>query len=154
VWQSIYSSIVWQDNKISAKLFKFIYLVTVILSNFHSKCFKLFFKVCTCRKNRYAMISILLLWHISAAWLQWHDRSITIFNGINWKIKSLTSTVNKLNIVLRILCISKIMHLQSELGNSQQCNLEDCLTQWFPTFLGLRHHTQEKYSFRHQVANL
>jgi len=38
----------------------------------------------------------------------------------------------------------------------QPIELESCsnhLRQWFPTFLGLRHPTKQKYNFRHLVAN-
>jgi len=40
-------------------------------------------------------------------------------------------------------------------GASKEWNYKNfnALTQWFPTFLGLRHPTKQKYNFRHLVAN-
>ena len=31
--------------------------------------------------------------------------------------------------------------------------MQHAVAQWFPTFLGLRHPTKQKYNFRHLVAN-
>jgi len=55
--------------------------------------------------------------------------------------------------VLRHTGVSFVSFLRTKRRDATFLFARQPLRQWFPTFLGLRHPTKQKYNFRHLVAN-